>query len=465
MLYSEKEERGNRFKIAIKITFPFVILALIAILFYLKNPNYVLFFALIIIQAYYTLYLIYNGFKENILDDVTRAYNRKTILDLLQKYINRDIDNAFIVLINIDNLENLNERYGLSVTDKILRNFATHLDNFLKDYNFKETKIGYYGGGNFIFGLNGKKNVLEHIFDKFLEDIEHNGLKGREIKLNIEFIEKNYDKNINVIIERLLQEVEAKKRQELINNRLKIKPNEFEKIVCNLIEKRKLSFRFQPIMNTKTKEIDIYEVLIKLNSDKYGLIPQNQFIPIINRIAYEDKFDLILMEEILKIIKKSGNRKRFSVNLSPFSIRKNSFRIQLIELFKNYQLSPSQIIIELYEKRTYRDRIKYIEILEKYQEKGFNMALDNFGGDNSSIEYIKDLPYNYVKFDLEYTKNLKDKRYKLLLIGYLNLFKELNVKTIVKFVDKEETYNELIDLGIDYLQGYQISKPISEQEL
>jgi EAL domain-containing protein (putative c-di-GMP-specific phosphodiesterase class I) len=81
---------------------------------------------------------------------------------------------------------------------------------------------------------------------------------------------------------------------------------------------------------------------------------------------------------------------------------------------------------------------------------------------------LNKIDVDFIKFDLEYAKNFDDFKYKALLKACILVTKELNIKTIFKFVDNKEMFEELVELGVDYIQGYYIGKPkldISEFDL
>jgi len=139
--------------------------------------------------------------------------------------------------------------------------------------------------------------------------------------------------------------------------------------------------------------------------------------------------------------------------------------LYLRDIFHKNGLKIENIILEINEKKAYKDLKRFSEILDQYKKAGFKIALDNFGGDNCSIEYLKNLPIDIVKFDIQYTKYFHDIKYRIILKNLLNLCKDLNVKTMIKFVDKEKLYEKVIELDPTYIQGFFISKPKNIKQL
>ena len=143
---------------------------------------------------------------------------------------------------------------------------------------------------------------------------------------------------------------------------------------------------------------------------------------------------------------------------------------------------------------------RFREILLSYKESGFQIALGNFGGNNCGFEYLKHLPIDLVKFDIEFTKKLGEAKYahvfqsyltlahdlgvktmvkfdieftkkledakqSTILEHYLRLARDLNIQTMVKFIDKEPLFEKVKSLNPDFIQGFYISKPKKIGEL
>ena len=149
----------------------------------------------------------------------------------------------------------------------------------------------------------------------------------------------------------------------------------------------------------------------------------------------------------------------FSVDISPVSLRNNSFKLYLTTLFQNKKIDPSRFILEISEKNSYEDMSRFREIMSDYQKSGFKIALNNFGGNNCSFEYIKYLPIDILKFDMEFTKKIEDPKYVQILTMYMHFARNLKVQTMLKFADKEALFTKMKAFNPDYIQGFYISKP------
>jgi EAL domain-containing protein (putative c-di-GMP-specific phosphodiesterase class I) len=458
MLFSESKERENRFIISLKISFPFFILALI--LFYIFKvsvddlESFILFILLIPIYIYYIFYLIYSGFKSTLIDPITKTFTRKEIIERIANIKNKNYEST-VLLIKVDNIIDINERYGINNADNILKIFIEKLDDFLKNYNFKNVSIGRYSGGHFLLILKGREKELTHLITIFSKELKNIGINDIEIKIDFSLINSNYDENVNNIVKKLVSLLEENKH----NNVPNIKPNEFEKIIYDAINAENFIFKYQPSFD-KNENVKIVEILTKIYSKDEGMLSKSQIQRVVNHIGYETIFDKKIIKLLIKELEKVDIKdKIFTINISPVTLRNSEFRQYLNQVFYKSSLKPENFILEFSEKNAYKELNRFKEILNQYKKIGFKIGLDNFGGDNCSLEYIKSLPIDIVKLDIEFTKNLNSEKYQKIMKAYKNLLKDLDIKIMIKFIDKKEMFEKVKEFEFDYIQGFIVSKP------
>lgn len=460
MLYSEVKERENRFITALKIVFPFFLLIFIFFsLFKIFNQSIENFFLLIIlipIYVYYIFYLIYHGFRTTLIDSTTKAFTFKKIISIIEELGAKE--NYTIVLLHVDNIDDINERYGASNSDLLLKLFIQRLNDFLKKYYFYNTPIGRCWGGNFIFPIKCHPKELTHFLTIFSKELRNIGINDIEVKIDFSLIEADYDTNVKNIIEKLYILLEESKKSDFVFPN--IKPDIFEQIVDEALKNDKIFFKYQPSMEIQSGEIKIVEVLTRISTKEHGFLSKSQIERIVNYTGYEKVFDekifSLLLDEISPLMDKNI---LFSVDISPVSLRNNSFKLYLTTLFHDKKIDPSRFILEISEKNSYEDMSRFREIIGDYQKSGFKIALNNFGGNNCGFEYIKYLPIDILKFDMEFTKKIEDPKYAQILEMYMQFARNLKIKTMLKFADKEALFSKMKAFNPDYIQGFYISKP------
>jgi len=268
----------------------------------------------------------------------------------------------------------------------------------------------------------------------------------------------DYDINVKNIIEKLHSLVEENKKNDFVSPN--IKPDIFEQIVDEAIQNNKIFFKYQPSMERQSSKIKIVEVLTRISTKEHGFLSKSQIERIVNYTEHEKAFDekifSLLLDEISPLMDKNI---LFSVDISPVSLRNNSFKLYLSTLFHDKKIDPNQFILEISEKNSYEDMHRFREIISDYQKSGFKIALNNFGGNNCGFEYIKYLPIDILKFDMEFTKKIDDPKYAQILEMYMQFAHNLKIQTMLKFADKEALFTKMKAFNPDYIQGFYISKP------
>jgi len=466
MLYSEIKERENRFITALKIAFPFLLLIGIFFhsfqLFPYTSVNFILLILLIPIYVYYTVYLIYHGFQTTLIDPTTKTFTRMEIMTKIENI--KDRENTTIIFLHVNNFSDINERYGIHNGDILLFHFIQKLEFFLREHHFKNVSIGRYSNDSFLFYIKNPSKELRHLLTIFTKSVQNVGISNIEIKVDFSLLSAAYDSDTKNIIEHLLMLIEEQKKSEEIMPNIKL--NQFQMIIDEAIKYHQLFFKYQPALSLKTEKIEIVEVLTRMESQTYGLLSKQQIQRIVNHTGYEKIFDEkvfeLLVEEILPLMEKEI---LFSIEISPVTLRNLSFKHYLTTLFEKKNLAPNRFILEITEKKSYENMHRFKEIIESYQEVGFKIALGNFGGNNCSFEYLKYLPIDLVKFDIEFTKKMDDSKYQQLLLHYVELIQTLHIQSMVKFVDKEALLEKMKEIKPDYIQGFCISKPKNLEQI
>ena len=465
MLYSEAKERENRFAIALKIVFPFLLLIAIFVysfkLFSHSTHTFILLTLLIPIYVYYIFYLIYNGFRNTLIDPITKAFTRKQIIKIVEKITPKKEHQ--LVLLHVDNIGDINERYGVINGDKVLKKVMVEFNTFLTYHHFKNTPIGRCGGGNFLLIIKHPEKELTHLLTLFKKEMKHKGINDIEVKLDSVMVGANYDEDINNSIERLYILLEEFQKSE---EPLNIKPNKFEQIVDEALHQNHIVFKYQPSVCLSTNTTCLFEVLPKIETKEHGTLSKTQIERIINYGGYERVFDekimTLLLDEMAPFLRQKS---LICVDISPVTLRNNSFKPFISALFREKKIDPKHFIFEITEKNRYEDMGRFREILLSYKAMGFKIALGDFGGNNCGVEYIKELPIDIIKFDIEFTKKIDDETHAKVFRHYIELAHDLGIQTMVKFVDKEALFEKIKPFNPDFIQGFYISKPKKLEEI
>ncbi len=468
MLYPQQKERSHRFMLALRTGLPLfffaTILTFARLSEYIQNiPISFYFIALIVLSVsiYFIFYMIYRGFDEQITDPVTHTFTRTKVISILEDEINK-YQKYSIVLIAIDNLSDINVRYGTKAGDKVLKVISAEVGDFFTDKGFDKFPIGHFNGGNFLLGLSDDistvKPFLEMMYLKFDDYI----IDDIEVKVKGAVVDKSLSTDVNALSERLFELCETEYQEEA---KTSIEEDdlsllELHENVKYAIKNKSLSLMFQKI---KAEE-NIVQVSIKLRGKDKNIIHQKNFMPVVKRLGYEREYDELVLEKVIELNRSLKNIS-FAFNISPSVLRNRRFMQRFKQMAKDKNISNNRLIILLSEKEVYANMQRYNDLLQEYRALGLRFVLDNVGVLNASVEYIKRLEVDIIRFDKNFSKHVSFPAYHALIKAYIVMAKEMKMKSWVKMVDSKELEEIFDELKIDYIQGNQISKIVSYDQL
>jgi EAL domain-containing protein (putative c-di-GMP-specific phosphodiesterase class I) len=265
---------------------------------------------------------------------------------------------------------------------------------------------------------------------------------------------------------------EGKNRYEFINEKLKeeIKVQyEISNQIKEGIEKGEFELYFQPQIDVLTNTVYGAEGLIRWNHPKKGLIGPNVFIPISETGDLIYLIDEYVIEEAFKTIKKWSNdpllnHLKLAVNISAKEFKKNTFIPKLKNLLEKYKIDPEKLEIEITESVSMQNVTYTIKTLEEIKKLGFSISVDDFGTGYSSLNYLKMIPFDIIKIDRSFIKDiLNDNDDYLITKMIIEVSKILNKQNIAEGVETPDVLKKIKELGCRYVQGYYFSKPLNYQ--
>ena len=466
MLYSEKKERESRFKLALKVAFPFIlVLVFVGYIMFKENDftreDVILFIILFLCYVYYATYLIYIGFKKSLIDPVSKVFVRDEILKIISKDIKKERVNN-IVLMRIKNIIDINDRYGYRNGDEMLREFIIEFNKFMETHKFKNLPIGRFINGNFIFAVDCKSANLHHILNMFERKIANQTINNIEIKMEYATINADYDKNLNNVINALFYKINHKDDDELDFDKIEI--GNFENDVLEAINGEKYSIKYQ-LMKSVNSDDEYLNFIPKIDLKEQGKITKSKIIDMILHNNYDLKYDLNLLKFIAKNVYFKDINGKIFIEIFPTTLRNSDFKKEILKLIDNNLIDPKKIVFEFNEELICPETKRFSEILLQFKDLGFSFALSQFGGANASFEYLKHLSVDFVIYDIEFNKNFYEEKMHEIFVNLNKMCKEIGVKTAIRFVDKKPFYEDLKTSGIDIVQGFCIEKPVDLENL
>ncbi len=206
------------------------------------------------------------------------------------------------------------------------------------------------------------------------------------------------------------------------------------------------------------------EILIRMIDTDGGLISPADFIPAAekyNLMPAVDRWVITHALDHLAQVSTSGRNPLYSINLSGASLADESFLDFLERVIRDHAVDASQICLEITETAAISNLSRAIAFMRRLKNLGVSFALDDFGNGFSSFSYLKTLPVDYLKIDGSFVKGVADNPIDRALVAAVNdIGHVMKMRTIAEFVKDDATRRILEQIGVDFLQGFEIAKPV-----
>lgn len=218
----------------------------------------------------------------------------------------------------------------------------------------------------------------------------------------------------------------------------------------------------QPIRNACGE--GYYEILSRMRCGNTIITP-DRFIPLIAQFNLSQRFDMQVLETLFSSLKHHHGR-HFSVNLLPYTLMQKDSAAQIIALFKRYNLSAEAITIEVTEEQVFSDVETSMHNIQLLRDFGCGIAIDDFGTGYANYERLKSLQADILKIDGCFVRDIEtDPLDAIMVKSIIEMAKVKKMKVVAEYVETPEQREKLLELGVDYLQGYLIGKPLPLSEL
>lgn len=213
---------------------------------------------------------------------------------------------------------------------------------------------------------------------------------------------------------------------------------------------------------SSAETIEYSEVLVRMNDENGDIIPPGAFLPAAERYNLAPDIDRYVITNVFKFINESSERKKvtYGINLSQMSIGAEGFLAFILQQFKRYNISGENICFEITETAAVKDINVAVQFIKALKNYGCRFALDDFGRGLSSLVYLKTLPVDYLKIDGLFVKDIITDVVDLAMVKSINdIGHVMNMKTIAEFVENEDIYLQLKEIGVDCAQGNWLCHP------
>lgn len=233
------------------------------------------------------------------------------------------------------------------------------------------------------------------------------------------------------------------------------------------LEQDRFLLMAQPIVGIRGDSY--HEVLLRMLNDNDEIIMPETFLPVAHECGLSARIDSWVLERTLAFMGRQRKRlpgMRLAINVSSFSVNNSHFHQQVKMLLARHDIEPWQLIFELTDNHLLSSSGRAQHTLAYLQEMGCRVAMDEFGIGYSSYAQLKTMNADMVKIDGSFIRNLLGSSLGYQTVASICLLARMrNMQVVADYVETPEIRQVVISLGIDYMQGNDIGKPVPLERL
>ena len=397
--------------------------------------------------------------QRQLTDELTGHKNRTALFTDLEK----TYEKVALVVFNIDRFSTINDFFGYEIGDMFLITFAEYLSQILSKHDMYRIS-----GDEFVFICDKQEldqNFIEHI-EEIINNLEQHKfhISTFDISVNVTggvaYAQKS--KVYNMAHMALKEAKEQREKVIIYNDNMMLGEKTRNNIIYidkikSAIENDRIVPYFQGITDNKRREIVKYESLIRLIDTDGTVLTPYWFLEHAKKSKLYSKLTKIIVEKTFALFE--TNEYEFSLNLTLQDIVNDDTRTFL---YTKLSTSPAanRVVFEIVESEGIENFDEVAEFIKTVKQYGCKIAIDDFGTGYSNFSYLSKLDVDYIKIDGSLIKNINtDSDHFLSVESILFFAQKKGIQTIAEFVEDEATLSTLINLGVDYSQGYLFSTP------
>ncbi len=246
-----------------------------------------------------------------------------------------------------------------------------------------------------------------------------------------------------------------------LNGEMKLLP-----LITRAFDDNRFSLYYQPIVPVNDRAHPAwFEILLRLFDEKGNKYFPGRILPVVQRYNMMLEIDRWVLNRFFQYFKVNegflrGRPYMFNINLSGAALNDDFFLEYIEDLFAQYEVPPEQVCFELTETIAIANFNQALNFIQKLKAFGCRFALDDFGTGLASFSYLKFLPFDYLKIDGHFIKNINENLIDQEMVKMINTVAHLmGIQTIAEFVEEQAIQEQLQKIGVDFMQGYWIAKP------
>jgi len=400
-------------------------------------------------------------------------YNQSILLKLVKMNLASDKKMQMLVL-QIEDLNFIAHTFGSENQKALLKQIALFLDNLTKG------NVYYYKDGLFAILITGNSKKQFHFFEDEIKERFTQKWQLENAPLSINYKLMNFAlpqdiADLNTLyfaIQTFSQMIPGKDHtvrfSDLDMDKI-ARQIQIERIVRRAIAEDNFQIYYQPIYSLKKGRISSAEALIRLIDPDAGFISPSEFIPIAEKNGTIIQIGEIVFDKVFRFLQEHTLRQfgidYIEINLSVVQCMQDELTRSILALMAEYSIPTDMINLEITETAEIDLPEVFMKNLAALANSGITFSLDDFGTGYSNINVLMTLPLDIIKLDKSLIDlTISNQQGQDVLSSAIALVQKMGCKSVAEGVEEKTQLDMLRSMDIDYIQGYYISKPLSETQ-
>lgn len=250
--------------------------------------------------------------------------------------------------------------------------------------------------------------------------------------------------------------------KDMVTNCNNIDVNDIEEA----LENNEFKVYYQPLVDSQGTIIGV-EALSRWFSPKYGNIPPNVFMPLLEQSNLIYEFQNMIFElaciQIQYLNEATNSNIKLSVNISPIQFKNDNFINDIKNIINNNIINTNYIEIEITESYPINEIEDIISKLEAIREMNIKISLDDFGTGYNTIKYLLDFKFDIVKIDKSFIDKINENPD--FISSLIKMIHSVGSKVVSEGIQKKEQVELLRNMSCDIMQGYFFYRPLNFNQL
>jgi diguanylate cyclase (GGDEF)-like protein len=416
-------------------------------------------------------------------DPLTGLLNRRRFRTELDQYVNftaRYGGRGAVMVIDIDGLKEVNDRFGHQAGDTLIRRVAEILGERVRTTDL----VARLSGDEFAVLMpqtdtEGALQLGEDLRGQVVEGLPLNSeLSGATISLGITMFggqDGAGGESVLVAADQAMYQAKAEGRNRIMlfhapgESRGARRTQSTSARIRDALTQNRLRLATQPIRSLASGGIERYELLLRMTGDDGDLLPASSFIEAAERSGMVQELDRWVVARALELIgerERAGAPVSLHMNISGASVTDLSVLEYIERRLDEGDADPARCTFEITQSARVDDFETAAGFADRLTEFGCEVAIDDYGAGFGPFAYLKKVPFDVIKIDGTFVRDMsRNDADQLVVQAIVQIARGLGKQTIAEFVEDENTRTMLRDYGVDMAQGYHLGRPTDSAEL